>query len=88
MPGEGSLPPISATLATQNASFYSIQMNRSPISQLAQNKPLHFSQAMQLNAFLAPPILQFTQNKSLHCKTARLFYSIQMSGHESLLTIH
>jgi len=47
--------------ASQNANFYSIQMNPFPeaqISQLIQNKALHF------------------------------FYSIQMNGHQSLLTNH
>jgi hypothetical protein len=88
MPGEGYLPPFSATPATQNASFYSIQMNRSPISQLAQNKPFHFSCSPHMNVFLTPPALQCTQNKSLHCKTVRFFYSLQMNGHESLLTNH
>jgi hypothetical protein len=95
MPAEACLPqagmsllPFSATLASQNINFYSIQMHRSRISQPEQNKPLHFSHATRLNAFLAPPIPQFTQNKSLHCKSAHFFYSIQMNGRKSLLTNH
>jgi len=63
-------------------------MNRSSILQLTQNKPLHFSYPMQMNAFLAPPILQFTQNKLLQYKSLHFFYSIQMNGHQSLLTNH
>src|ERR1700721_2904268 len=83
-----NLLPFAAPPAPKIANFYSIQMNRSPILQLAQNKPLRFFHSLQINAFLAPPTLQFTQNKSLHHKSLHFFYSIQMSGHESPLTNH
>lgn len=91
-PGEACLPQarlspsFCAPSAPKTTNFYSIQMNRSPILQLTQNEPLHFSYSMQLNAFLAPPILHLTQNKLLRHKSPHFFYSIQMNGHQSLLT--
>jgi len=54
-------PADLALSASQNANFYSIQMNPFPEAQ----------------------ILQLIQNKALH-----FFYSIQMNGHQSLLTNH
>jgi hypothetical protein len=89
MPGEAclpqagiSLPRLSSPCASKTTNFYSVQMNRSPILQLTRNKPLHFSYAMQMNAFPAPSGLQFAQNKSLHHEPVHFFYSIQMSGHK------
>jgi hypothetical protein len=74
--------------APKTSNFYSIQMNRSPILQLAQNKPLHISHSSQIDAFLTPPTLQFTQKKSLHHNSRHFFYSTQMNGHYSRLTNH
>jgi hypothetical protein len=83
-----SLSPFAAPPAPKIASFYSIQMTLPPILQLAPNKPLHFSYPMQMSAFLAPQIWQLTQNKLLRHKSLLFFYSIQMNGHQSLLTNH
>jgi hypothetical protein len=52
MPGEGSLLPSSTPAASQNANFYSIQINgflQARILQLAQNKALHFFYSIQMN---------------------------------------
>ncbi len=87
-PRAGLSPLLSAPPASKTTNFYSIQTNRSPMLQLTHNKRLHFFYSMQLNAFLAPPILQFTQNRPLHYQSLHFFYSIQMNGHHSPITPH
>src|ERR1700678_1508874 len=75
-----------STACPQNRQFRFNTNEPLPNFATRTKQTLSLFHSLQINAFLAPSTLQFTQNKSLHHKSLHFFYSIQMSGHESLLT--